>query len=727
VLFRSARIALFNYSVPGRVRTEVDQQLAASARVFERIVDSRIDQLGTGAQLLAKDFGFRSAVASGDQPTVLSALQNQQARMGADFAMVLNLEGEVLAVLNNSQTPSPTPHLPDQLKLEAEANGVSARVLNVGDRLHQIVLVPIVAPVTVAWIAFGMELDAKTAQSFAALFPIALEVEFLRRADADQVLSDPDFVRRTLPLTPGPQDDNSATVLLSYPVEVALAPFRDLVFNLMLVLGIGMVVLVAASMAISRNLTRPLRELAAATGKVADGDYREVMPPMRDRELSELTTSFNRMVAAVKDREQQLRHLATHDADTGLPNGLAFADTLAKRVVKGSPFALVLAEVQHLPELRSVLNHTNVNELMAAVGDRLQRICGADVATLSTETFALIIDIEPDPGVMTSIIRNSFLTPFTVAKTTIDVSVRMGLVVHESGGMDLATMLRQAHAALDRARTAPTGTAWYDPEIASSHARNLSLMSDLREALTTGEVAFAYQPKFDQKLGRITAVEALVRWQSPTRGFVSPDDFIPLAEKTGDIRLLTTWGLGEAISQVAAWRADGRELAVAVNISAGDLMDRELPQRVRDLLKQHNVPASALHLEVTESAVMHDPDRALEVLDLLASMGVKLAIDDFGTGYSSLGYLKRLPVSELKIDKSFVINLANSEEDQILVRSTIELGHNLGLTVTAEGVEDQATVELLNSYGCDMLQGYHLGRPVPASKLELMLEEPSHA
>ncbi|MCB1184585.1 EAL domain-containing protein, partial [bacterium] len=524
----------------------------------------------------------------------------------------------------------------------------------------------------------------------------------------------------------GPDRPAAAAALLSYPVAEALAPYRKLVLTLLAVFALGLVVLVAGGLAIARNLTRPLRELAGVTRRVAEGDYRSVLPPTRERELADLADNFNRMVVAVQEREGRLRHQAEHDADTGLPNRLGLASLLTRREIMARPYAVVMAEVQQLPELRTVLDHQSLNALLRGVGERLERLCGAPVTRVATEAFVVLIDPEPAPDVVASIIRNGFLTPFQVAGTTVDVGLRLGLVDRDGAPLDLATLLQRAHAALDRARTAPDGTAWYDPSAQGAHERRLSLMSDLREGLRAGEVQFAYQPKFDCRAGRITAVEALVRWHSPTRGFVPPDDFIPLAERTGNVRHLTHWALEQAVARIAAWRGEGHELAVAVNISATDLADRGLVGRIRDLLQRHRVPAPLLHLELTESAVMDDPGRALDLLGSLSGLGVRLAIDDFGAGYSSLGYLKRLPVDELKIDKSFVMNLAQSEEDRILVRSTIDLGHNLGLRVTAEGVEDAATVDLLRGYGCDMLQGYHIGRPTTVAELENLLREESH-
>ena len=743
-------LGVFGSSVPGRVRGEIEGQLAASARVCERIIDGRVQQLASGAQLLARDFGFRDAVASADGPTVLSALRNQQARIGADFAVAVDLDGEVIAAIDGDRVFDRVPALPAGLKLQAETDGTASRILVLDGRLHELVLVPVAAPVTIAWIGLGVELDAQAAREFKSLFPLALDIAFLHRqgggpwrlassssadlapgtalpdlAAGGGAFADRDHLYRLLPLDGGAAESEAAA-LLSYPMATALAPYRNLVLTLLAVLALGLALLAVGGSLVSRNVTRPLRDLAAAARQIAAGDYREVSGPTRDVELADLTASFNLMVGAVKEREERILYQAAHDAGTGLPNRLAFAELLLARAESGGPFAVLLAEVQELPELRTVLNHANVDELMGAVGERLHRVTDAEVARLSTETFALILAEPGDADVMASIVRHSFLTPFTLAGVAVDAAVRIGLVQYPRDGAELPLLLRHAHSALDRARTAPDGTAWYDPDSDSSHARRLSLMSELRRGLAAGEVGFAYQPKYDLALGRVTAVEALVRWHSPTRGYVPPDEFIPLAERTGDVRLLTEWGLGEAVRQAAAWRAEGLDLTVAVNISAADLLNRDMPGLVHGLLRRYDLPAARLQLEVTESAVMQDADRALDVLGMLAAMGLGLAIDDFGTGYSSLGYLKRLPVRELKIDRSFVTNLATSEEDSILVRSTIELGHNLGLVVTAEGVEDEATVQKLRAYRCDMLQGYHLGRPLPPAELARFLEQTAH-
>lgn len=761
---QSGVLIAFRSSIPPGVRGQIEDQLSASARVFERIMSERAAQQAVSAQLLARDYGFRDAIATADGPTIRSALRNQQQRIRADLALVLDLDGTIVTVLAGEDAGGAAPAVPSTFMAEAEADGTASRIMAVEDRLYQLVLVPVMAPVPIAWIVFGTELDLAAAREIKALSPIDLDLAFLGRApdgslrqvaatngqpslSAFLAASTDTAVGRLLqgaheinghlfwglPLQ-GPAGNPEAAAVLSYSLDTAMHSYTRLATILLVVTGVGLLVLLAGSVLVARGVTRPLRDLAMASRSVAAGDYREVVAPARDAEFNDLTGSFNRMVAAVEEREQRVRFQASHDIETGLPNRVAFEQQLGLRLADGRPVTVVLVEVQNLAELRVVLSHADVNELMAAIGDRLSCLTGATPARLSTDSFALFLEDDggPDGGAdrrfeaRAVIIRNSFLAPFTVNGIVVDTSVTLGLVRHPRDGHDIATLLRHACAALDGARQHPQGLAWYDREGEANRLQRLSLMSELRHGLANGEVAFAYQPKLDLATGTVNAVEALVRWKSASRGFVAPDEFIPLAERTGDVRLLTEWGLRTAVRQLATWRDRGCEVAIAVNLSTSDLLNKRLPQLVATLLREHGVPAAHLKLEVTESAVMQDAARALAVLDELAAMGISLAIDDYGTGYSSLGYIKRLPVSEIKIDKSFVTHLASSEEDNILVRSTIELGHNLGLTVTAEGVEDEESLRRLRAYGCDSVQGYLISRPVPVAELENFLGREQH-
>lgn len=750
----------FRSAIPPKVRGQIEDQLSASARVFDRIMSERGARLAASAQLLARDFGFRDAVATQDLPTIRSALLNQKGRLRADLALVLDLDGRLVTTVSGDMALDREPTMPASFLEEAEADGTASRIVAMQDRLYQLVLVPVMAPVPIAWIVFGVELDENAARDIKALSPIALDIAFLScdaggslrlaaatsaspaladfLAGQDQArdgsllrgaheVRDHLFWGLTLAQRDGQQE---AAAVLYYSLDAATRPYSALVVILLAVTGAGIVVLSIGSVLVSRGVARPLRILARASSRIAAGDYREVTAPTRDAEFADLTGCFNLMIGAVKEREQRILFQASHDIETGLPNRLDFERRLEQRVAGNVAVAVILIEVQQLADLRTVLTQVDINELMTAIGERLDHVTGAEPSRLSTEWFALLLDdgdgTDQSIEAVAGTVRNCFLTPFAIGGIAVDVSVRMGLVRFPRDGSDLATLLRRACAALDQGRQAPLGLAWYDASCDSSRSDRLSLMSELRDGLSNGEVTFAYQPKLDLASDTVTAVEALVRWHSPTRGFVPPDEFIPLAERTGDVRLLTEWGLRTAVRQLAAWEASGRCLAIAVNLSTSDLMNQRLPQVVSALLREYRVPASRLKLEVTESAVMQDAARAQAVLDELAAMGVSLSIDDYGTGYSSLGYIKRLPVSEIKIDKSFVTHLATSEEDNILVRSTIELGHNLGLTVVAEGVEDAESLRRLRNYGCDAVQGYFISRPVPVAALEEFLGSAQH-
>jgi EAL domain-containing protein (putative c-di-GMP-specific phosphodiesterase class I) len=303
----------------------------------------------------------------------------------------------------------------------------------------------------------------------------------------------------------------------------------------------------------------------------------------------------------------------------------------------------------------------------------------------------------------------------------------IGLASFPEHGEEISTLLRHAEQAMYEAKRHNTGFAVFDSSLDAEDPQHLSLMSELRLAVDLGQLELHYQPKLSLKDGAVRHAEALVRWRHPERGLISPGKFIPYAEKTGFIRAITAWAVGEALGQIAAWKGRGLSLVVSINLSARDLMNVELPALFQAHLSGRNADPGSLILEITESAIMADPARALDILNRLHAMGLHLSIDDFGTGYSSLAYLKKLPVSELKIDQSFVTHMTRDRDDAIIVRSVIDLGHNMGLEVVAEGIEDQATQELLGAMGCDLAQGYHIQRPVPAAALEAWILRASAA
>jgi diguanylate cyclase (GGDEF)-like protein len=387
----------------------------------------------------------------------------------------------------------------------------------------------------------------------------------------------------------------------------------------------------------------------------------------------------------------------------------------------GRPFALLVIDLDRFKDVNDSLGHLAGDQLLREVAFRLRQALRASdtVARLGGDEFAVVL---PDADMADATLAAEKVVEALGASLVLEghevaVGASVGIVVYPENGGDADILLRRADVAMYVAKQTRGGYVLYTPDQDHSSSERLSLVGALRRAIADDELILYYQPKVDCRSGEVAGVEALVRWRHPQQGLIPPDRFIPLAEQTGLIRPLTRWVLNSAVRQTRSWHDEGLMLSVAVNLSAHDLQDTELPLRVGELLKRWNVGAEWLKLELTESALMADPSRALQVLTELCELGVRIAIDDFGTGYSSLGYLKRLPAHEIKIDRSFVADMAAEERDQAIVRSTIDLGHNLGLAAVAEGVEDQETLEMLSRLGCDLAQGFYLSRPLPAANI----------
>jgi EAL domain-containing protein (putative c-di-GMP-specific phosphodiesterase class I) len=314
-------------------------------------------------------------------------------------------------------------------------------------------------------------------------------------------------------------------------------------------------------------------------------------------------------------------------------------------------------------------------------------------------------------------VRQTLEERFSVSGATVDIEASIGIALYPDDAADVETLLQRADLAMYKAKDTHVGHTFYSQELDHGHPSQLSMVGELRRAIEREELVLHYQPKAALGNGSVTHVEALVRWQRPEHGMVPPNEFIPLAEHTGLIKQLSAYVLDASLRQLRAWLDAGLDLGVAVNLSARNLLEADLPDQISGLLVARRVPAERLILEITESTIMADPQRALGVLTRLSEMGIRLSVDDFGVGYSSLSYLKRLPVDEIKIDRSFVAQMADDEDDAFIVRSTIDLGRNLGLSVVAEGVETEAVWNELSELGCDYAQGWFLGRPMPAADL----------
>jgi len=424
------------------------------------------------------------------------------------------------------------------------------------------------------------------------------------------------------------------------------------------------------------------------------------------------------------------QHLALHDPLTDLPNRSLFHDRAQQAILASrrdqTGIALMILDLDRFKEVNDTLGHHNGDLLLQEIGTRLRGgLRESDsVARLGGDEFGLLLPNVADGAealMLGERVRAVLRRPFTLEGVTLDVEASIGIAIYPEHGDDVDSLLQRADVAMYLAKEDRSGCELYASDRDEYSPHRLALAAELRRALDEKELVLHYQPKADLSDGRIVAVEALVRWQHPEHGLLTPDQFVPLAEATGLIRELTLTVLDEALHQQRVWRDDGIDIRVAVNLSARDLYDLTLPASTAELLAKHDVPPTSLELEITESVIVADPMRARAILNRLSEMGVVLAIDDYGTGYSSLGYLKRLPIDEMKIDRSFVMQMADDRNDAAIVRSTVELGRNLGLKVVAEGVETAAAWAHLKALGCDFAQGYYLSKPVPAAEIAALV------
>jgi len=391
-------------------------------------------------------------------------------------------------------------------------------------------------------------------------------------------------------------------------------------------------------------------------------------------------------------------------------------------VDSGRPCVLIVMNIDRFSEVTAALGHAAGNSILQMVGPILRSAVpdAALVACMGGDVFAVLLSGGEAAGGAVRVVQNiqkKLESPFWIEKTPVQIEARFGIAAYPDHGTDADTLLRIGDVAVHLAKDVPCGFIMYSPELDRHSVRHLTLLAELRRAIDHDELMMYYQPKVNIGTGRIAGVEALIRWKHSQHGFISPDEFIRLSERTGLIKPVTSWTLKTAIRECSTLNRRGLNLNVGINLSARVLPDQQLPGMVKSLFDAHNVFPRQITLEVTESAIMAEPTCTMDVISRLDSTGALLCVDDFGTGYSSLSYLKRLPVDEIKIDKSFVQMMDTDQNDVIIVHSIIELAHNLGIKVTAEGVENRRIWEMLRSFGCDLTQGYLHGRPMPLDEL----------
>ena len=749
-----ASFGAISASLGQHARSVLPEQLLVGERVLQSLLARNAETLKQGASVLAGDYGFKSAVLSNDADTIGSVLANHGARIGATESALLGTDFSLRAASGHDRRELAP--VVAQLAAHAAAGRAAIEIAILGGKPHQIVLVPMKAPVLVGWVLMGIPLDATLINDMKSLSAVNMTLltrgggtapwrVSLTSMPADRAngfatqawqynatdalgmrsveFANEEFGVRAAWLTP------SVLALASLSIDEAVRPPRDLQIGLALITLLGFAVFVFGSLVTAQRVTTPLRALAAAADRLGAGDYGTPMDGLnRADEIGHLAQALEQMRVSVGEKQAQILKLAYWDPLTGLPNRLQFRDAVRDAIAEAQAegaanptVAVVMLDLDRFKHVNDVLGYRVGDLLLCRVGERLsqQMVRGNDlVARLGGDEFAVLLR-QGDAALALSVAQRigaAFDEPLTLEENTVDMGAGIGMACWPQHAADADALLSRAEIAMYAAKRLTQGPLMYDASNDATSTQTLSLLTELRRAVEHGELRLYLQPKLMLDTGRVGGAETLVRWLHPTRGLVPPMEFIPFAEQTGFIRALTIWVFEEAARHWLALQAEGMSLVLSVNLSTRDLLDPELPQKFEALLVKHRVPAEAFCLEITESAIMDDPQRALATLNKLSGLGFKLSIDDFGTGYSSLAYLKRLPVDELKIDKSFVMSMVEDLDDAKIVRSTIDLAHNLGLTVVAEGVENAKVWDALRDLECDEAQGYHMGKPMPANE-----------
>lgn len=740
VVSSSATLIAVITATDNNIKREANTRLQVGSSVLESMLFNQGEQLLESARVLTADFGFKQAVALRDKATIDSVLENHGARINADLISLFDLSGELLASTASFELEAHKELIHKMLADNATPTGVQTTT-SLGGKAYQLVMVQVRAPAPVAWAVIAYEIDKTFAQSLKQM--TLLDVSFAQENENSLIVTTlPDQYSRQLEsmTTPGKSEYShlptvlsnglGLKVILSVSLAEERARFDQLKFQILFISAVILIGCLMVMIPMLRGITKPIGKLVHGAQRIASGDYTAPieLASAGGSEITVLADSFNQMQSAVASREKKIVYQAHHDALTGLPVRDKIAIELQRLVdsEQASQVAIVSISVQRIKSINNSLGFAVGDELLCACAARWQQLFPSPhVIGRSTASEFILLYVLSDsesPDQLADVLHQAWSEPFAVSGFEINVPLTLGFAISPDHGLKAEELLRRSDMALNRALELRHQSEHYEQGEDQKHLKQIRLINDLKQAMHADQLTLYYQPKINVAKGGVTEVEALVRWIHPELGFIPPDEFIGLAEQSGLMPSLSRWILRRGIRDSSSWQAAGHDVSVAINLSAYDLMHDDLPVFLDSLLRESEYPSSHLILEVTESAMMEDPEKALRVLNRFKSQGFTLAIDDYGTGYSSLGQMKQLPVDELKIDMCFVRKLGTDSSDQVIVKSTIAMAHNIGLKVVAEGVEDAEAQALLEQWGCDKLQGFYFSKPLPFEDLLLWME-----
>jgi len=733
-------------------QSQVVDALSVGQGVLQQVFANRESQLVNSAQVLTDDFGFKQAVATRDNATINSVLNNHGARIEADVMALLSLDGSLLSTTINLQPNNTDASIISNEKLaEVLSSGGSTFWTVIEGSLYQSILLTVDAPRPIAIALVGFKVDEQLLQSFDEITQLNTTIELV---SSNQALDDVEpFAISTLPELHHNYDSDALDLGFSLfamgisentyisrkfelsdtnysPISITLSANVEAVFNTfkqlqtsIFVIALGSIALALIfGMMLSSSLTRPLSRLAEITRKIAEGAYEDLDTDRHGiYEVNQLTTSFKKMQTNVQHRENKIRFQAQHDLITGLFNRAHIGELLAEKLRSNESFQVVGIRIRSIRQLNDTFGQQNVDIYLAELATSLRKLGGL-AARLSSSEFMWVCP-QTNSNTLQGIHQH---LEHNISINNLGIKPRLSLVALDCprDADEPLTLFKRLNIVFEQADKTHKEYLHFSASYEEKYTKRLDIINHLKVALSdiNSELSMVYQPKMHISTNSVTKVEALIRWNSQALGFVPPDEFIDIAEQANLINQLTRWVIKRVVLDVKEMHEQGHRVCAAINLSAKDIMQADLLPWILIQLTQLNLPVTALSFELTESDLVSDADTAAQHLQEFRDAGFHLAIDDFGTGYSSLAYLQKLPVSDIKIDKSFVLNLAINEADQKIVTSIIALAKSFNMEVVAEGIEDVTSLHLLQEYGCDWAQGYYICKPIPLEALLSWLE-----
>ncbi len=735
----AAIVPSFWYAVSTYSKAQNERRIENTSQVLQNYLNEKEKLLITSARVLTADFGFKQAVATRDEATINDVLTNHGRRINADLMSLVDLDGQMITT--NLEQSDNSDNFFERLALNPE-DGSTSQFITLSSRIYQVIILPVNTPRTIAYAVIGFMLDKTALDELKRVTGLDISLyagddilvtSLTTNAAAYQQLSlsqEPQSWSITFPdyqfrNSPFPKSDG-LQLLLSASQAQEKSEFTRLLITILSVVFIVAIITVMVSAYLAKSVTRPLYQLVLFAREIGSGVFKKSSSSdAQSQELLELQNAFEKMYDEIKQREDEIQYRADHDHLTGLPN----RQLIIKQLNDWS------SDKQMIVVIMSIMNFRELNDAMGpTIGDATlkifsERLTGyldkssnpLGLGRISDNNFLFMQGVNDSQTIQTSVsgLINYLSAPYQIEQFTVELNLSAGVMEIPNDGDDAITILRRLMIVSKSAKQSTDKLAYYQDGDDDKYLRSINLVDELRDNLQRDEpkLFMVYQPKLNLTTNKFDKVEALIRWINDDDEFVNPEEFISLAENSGLIVPLTRWVVKTVLRQLSEMEQAGYKMDAAINVSAMDVLHEGFIEYLIAQTEENNLSNERVTLELTERDLAECEQTLLTRLNHLKSLGFVISVDDYGIGQSSLSKLKNLPIDELKIDKCFILNLNDSLDDQHIVRSTIALGHDLSLSVVAEGVENKESLDILRSLQCDVIQGYHISKPLKVEQL----------